>query len=51
LTEQERYGQKSGKAKQSMKKQSVVENLKWLEKILSVGNARERKDILQTVGY
>ena len=51
LTEQERYGQKSGKAKQSMKKQSVVENLKWLEKILSVGNARERKYILQTVGY
>ena len=47
MTEQERYAKKSGKAKQSMKKQSVVKNLKWLEKILSMGNARERKDVLQ----
>jgi hypothetical protein len=47
LTEQERDAQKSGKAKQSIKKQSVIENLKWLEKILSMGNARERKDVLQ----
>ena len=30
-----------------MKKQNVVKNLKWLEKILSMGNARKRKDILQ----
>jgi hypothetical protein len=33
-----------------MKKQlyiSIVKNLKWLEKILSMGNAHERKDILQ----
>ena len=50
LTEQERHTQKSGKAKQSVKKQSVdcvVKNFKWLEKILSMGNARERKDVLQ----
>jgi hypothetical protein len=45
--QQERNTQKSGKAKQSMKKQSVFEKLKWLEKILSMGNARERKDVLQ----
>jgi hypothetical protein len=25
----------------------IVENLKWLEKILSMGNAHERKDVLQ----
>jgi hypothetical protein len=47
LTEQERRAQKSAKAKQSIKKQSVVKSLKWLEKVLSTGNARERKDVLQ----
>jgi hypothetical protein len=47
LTELERRAQKSAKAKQSIKKQSVVKSLKWLEKILSTGNARERKDVLQ----
>jgi hypothetical protein len=46
LTEQERYAQKSAETKQSMKKQSVVKNFKWLEKILSMSNARERKDVL-----
>jgi hypothetical protein len=47
LTKQERCAQKSAKAKQSMKKQSIVKNLKWFEKVLSMGNARERKDVLQ----
>jgi hypothetical protein len=49
LTEQERYTKRSAKAKQRMKKQSIVKNLKWLEKILSMpmGNAHERKDVLQ----
>jgi hypothetical protein len=43
----DRAGKTCPKKWQSMKKQSVVENLKWLEKILSMGNARERKDVLQ----
>ena len=44
MTEQERHAQKSAKAKQSMKKQSVVKNLKWLEKI---ERNDDRKDVLQ----